>query len=321
MNNTCRIKGIFAIFVLLHHLYQFSGLIQNQYIGLIFQSMGYLSVSVFFFLSGYGVMESYRKKGDSYIFKFPRKHILPFYVNCVILIAIYTVFQTFVLGQAFDLKTFVLSFIWGSTVIPGGWYLQTILIVYLAIYCIFRFVKTDYRKVYIFAFFLLIYTVFCIITQAALTRYEAIFAVLLGVIWSMKKSHIDKEMQKRYLFYLSSAFGLFCILFLIAHLAIPRFLSVPVKMLSSVVFVWLILLLLMKLPLRLKIMDILGRYFFEIYVTQGIALTLFRSRVIYIENDLLYVVICLLLLVPLAVISHLLFSTINAFMKGKKHGY
>ena len=49
-SNTNALKGSFAIFVLCHHLYQYSGLITNTILVTIFQAMGYLSVGMFFFL-------------------------------------------------------------------------------------------------------------------------------------------------------------------------------------------------------------------------------------------------------------------------------
>lgn len=61
--NTKALKGIFAVFVLWHHLYQYSALITGTVIGIVFQAMGYLSVGMFFFLSGYGLTTSYRNRG------------------------------------------------------------------------------------------------------------------------------------------------------------------------------------------------------------------------------------------------------------------
>ena len=55
------IRGIFAILVVIHHLYQYSGLFNGTYIGVLLQLSGALSVSVFFFFSGYGLMFSSNK--------------------------------------------------------------------------------------------------------------------------------------------------------------------------------------------------------------------------------------------------------------------
>jgi peptidoglycan/LPS O-acetylase OafA/YrhL len=48
------LKGIFAICVLIHHLYQGSGLLHDTVIGGVLQAFGYLSVACFFFISDKG---------------------------------------------------------------------------------------------------------------------------------------------------------------------------------------------------------------------------------------------------------------------------
>ena len=77
-NSDC-LKGIFAFFVITHHLYQSSNLINGGALAVILQALGYLSVAVFFFLSGYGLMYSFIIKGDGYISNFIKKRILPFW--------------------------------------------------------------------------------------------------------------------------------------------------------------------------------------------------------------------------------------------------
>ena len=58
------LKGVFAMVVLLHHLKQHSGVFSDYAVpSIIFQAMGYLSVAVFFFISGYGLAISWQKKG------------------------------------------------------------------------------------------------------------------------------------------------------------------------------------------------------------------------------------------------------------------
>ena len=50
-NSSC-VKGIFAVFILLHHIAQFNPVELPYYVHLAVQSMGDLSVSVCFFFSG-----------------------------------------------------------------------------------------------------------------------------------------------------------------------------------------------------------------------------------------------------------------------------
>ncbi len=58
------LKGWLAIGVLAHHLFQRTDLIPaNSLLGFLFGSLGIYCVSMFFFISGYGLMASYSKNG------------------------------------------------------------------------------------------------------------------------------------------------------------------------------------------------------------------------------------------------------------------
>ena len=73
-NSDC-IKGVFAVFVILHHVYQESGVLHFGPVGIVLQALGYLSVATFFFISGYGLAASYIAKGDFYLKDFPKMHL------------------------------------------------------------------------------------------------------------------------------------------------------------------------------------------------------------------------------------------------------
>ena len=61
-NTTEHLKGYLALGVLLHHLYQDTNIINHESIlGFFMQSLGYYCVSLFFFISGYGLLISLNK--------------------------------------------------------------------------------------------------------------------------------------------------------------------------------------------------------------------------------------------------------------------
>ena len=89
--NTDCLKGILAVLVLIHHLTQNSGLLMDTPLRGVFANLGYLSVSAFLFLSGYGMMASYNKKGKKYAEQLPLKRMLPFYCIIIILIVMHAI--------------------------------------------------------------------------------------------------------------------------------------------------------------------------------------------------------------------------------------
>ncbi len=90
-DNTDSLKGVLAILVLACHLRGQLSCLNDTIVGQILTVSGYLAVSVFLFLSGYGLQTSYEKKGNEYIAGFQKQRILPFY--CTYLFAVFIWFM------------------------------------------------------------------------------------------------------------------------------------------------------------------------------------------------------------------------------------
>lgn len=302
LSNTKCVKGIFAVFVLIHHLYQHSGLFRETYIGIIFQALGYLSVAMFFFLSGYGVHISSLKKGLNYLRDLPRKRIFPLYVKCLILIMLYILLYLSI-GKEISLELILKSITWGDTIITNGWYLQAILVLYILYFIIYGNIK-EYRHPAMFAA-LVVYCLLNCLLGIGLAHYQSIFNFILGIIWAEYKEKVDEFLKKNYFI----NFMAFLICFSFSFIIGLRF---PVMtFFSSVFFVILSIIILMKMPVNCAVTRRLGSYYFEIYVVQGIGMLFFHSNIIYIYNRWLYVAICILSVLLLAMILHCLFKLIN----------
>lgn len=122
----------------MHHLHQSTGIIDNRYLGGIFQALGFLLL-VFSFLSGYGLQMSYCIKKQAYITGFLKKKIMPFYCVIIFLLAIYWPARI-LMGETVDLLDVFHSFLFSATIISKGWYLQAQLFLYLLFFCVWRFI-------------------------------------------------------------------------------------------------------------------------------------------------------------------------------------
>lgn len=321
-DNTDCLKGIFAIFIVLHHLYQKTGFAHNSVAGTLLVSLGYLSVGVFFFLSGYGLMAQYGQKGKEYIRSFPRYRILPFYCQCLLLVALYSVFNI-CMGQPPSLRLLLQSLLFGNTVVAYGWYLQAILMMYVLFYFTFRFGKSDGVKIAAFTLSTGLYCLLCIKMQLNATWYISIFCLPFGVIWRYFQSRIDAWMQRplQYGLSLAACGGIFLALLVLANsaqAALPQVFRVLCQMLSAIFFVALVLLLIMKIPIHHAVTRALGRRSLEIYVSQGAALNLLRSNVICIQSGYVYTALVLLGIALFTSILHPLFGMMNKKLKKKK---
>ncbi|MBQ3154689.1 MAG: acyltransferase [Clostridia bacterium] len=289
-NTTC-LKGLCAIGVLVHHLFQYSGLVQNIYLRVILQSLGFLMVALFFFLSGYGLQVSYKKAPDIYLKNFPKQRIAPYYLIIIILIAIYS-FALLWINSSLDYITVVRSFFFSDTIIANGWYLQIQLLMYFAFYLINRFIKSDKEKSIAWLLFLLLYVLLSIAFDAGITRYVSVFAFFIGIKWADYKRIVDNHLNHKrrgFLIYVS-VFVSFVVSYMIWWLT-DGYISICVQMICEVFFTVFVIICLRFIPINCFVTRFLGRISLGIYVIQGVFLKVFRCDHIYIENGWLYVVL------------------------------
>ena len=119
------ILAICIIGIMFHHIAQktCAPWLKPEYVrhGLdFFVPIGYLFVAVFFFSSGYGLMECFRSR-ENYLEGFIRKHFSPILLEFAI--------------------TEALFWIYGAVTSPYTWYVFTILYSYLVFYLAFRYCK------------------------------------------------------------------------------------------------------------------------------------------------------------------------------------
>ena len=283
-------RGILAILVVLHHLYQYSGFVSNRYIGLILQTTGFLCVAMFFFYSGYGLLLSSRS--EKYIDTFLRKRFIPLYSFYVVLIILYTLW-TLLLEKHVSLSAVLQSFFIGDTVVTNGWYLQTTFLAYLLFYFCFRIFKKTITQISSFAIAILIYIIFCIYFRLGIHWYQTIPCMILGMIYCYKKNNIDAFLKKFSWLILGSQFILFSVCFLLSK---SSGFDLIFSILYSILFVCFCITLsyiLCDTPLiSNKFFDLCGKYSLAIYVSHGFFLRLIKLG--YIENKLLYIFVVII---------------------------
>ena len=268
---TC-LKGIFAIFVLLHHLYQNTGIFgYGKIVGTLFGSMGYLSVGIFFFLSGYGLLASYNKKGKDYAKGLFRKRIIPFY-----LISLFFAVLDLALTDRSFAALVKMPFNFGGT--GYLWYMEVQLFIYLIFWLTFRTKQTKGVKIVLFSAGVLM--LICICDYMGLKTWWLVSTgcVIFGVLWANLKEQIVEILssRKEYMIFLAVLFVLFCGFFAAkGHLATNTYLlSVT---LSAVFFAAFVAVLACKTPIENAVTRFLGKISLEIYVMQHIFIAFFKG--------------------------------------------
>lgn len=304
------LKGIFAVLVLLHHVRAQMSCLNDTIIGMIFTAMGFLSVGVFLFFSGYGLETQFKKKGNNYIINMPYTRIIPFYGICVASILLYAT-ERIIIGNYFSLKEFGQSFLFGRTIVQNGWFLQAIILVYFIYYIAHRlnFIKSSWLKLGIL---LVGYMILCLMLNTSVTYFESILAFPLGIYISQNREAVYGWIFGKFkIIKCLITCTLFSVTLIVGSLGVlgEKF-SVIFKMICVVFFSLLVIILSNSISFENSGTKFLGQIFCEIYVIQGLFISLFHSTYIYIKNEWLYLIVVCCITVAIAWIMHPLFIKI-----------
>ena len=303
------LKGIFTVAILICHINAVNGMLNYGLLGTAVQSLGYLSVGGFFFLSGYGLSFSYDKKGESYFDNFLRSKLLFLYTVNIMFIVIYSV-RDIVIYNAFSLPLLIKSFFIGGTVIDKGWYIEVQCLLYLLFYLSYKFFKDKKKGTAVLTILTSVYILLCALLKLSTTWYETALCFSAGCAYAF----FGKDKKVNTLFALPVlVLFLFTLYFGNAKI-LPEALRISLKILSSLIFVCIIIVITKNINLKLKTLSFIGKNSLLIYLTQGLFLKLF-SETVMIENDLVYT---LAVIGGVAIISFILHYPTEAIRKSRR---
>ncbi len=312
---TGQLKGLFALFVIVHHLvHRTEDGIGFPYFG----NIGYLAVSFFFFISGYGLMVQYMKKEEGYLETFLSNRLpkvaAPFAVGLVIYYA-----ANRILNSDFSLGTALQSFVTGKIYVSFSWYVIAIILFYLVFYAAARISKDQYKHLaFMIAVGLLVYSLLCHGLGFQKHWYKTCTNFLLGVVWGIYSEPISKWLDKKWL--PTICFSLLGFVFFYVQVVQNKAQSMGyfllIHYLSSAFFCITVAALGKKVQLNSRLLTYLGDISYEVYLSQGLAILFFRNDLWYQRSDYLFSVGVFLGSVLIAVLFH----KINMFLlEPKKH--
>ena len=280
--DACRsIKGICAVVVIMHHL---SLHFYNDRIMLPFMQSGKYAVSVFFFFTGFGLMKSFLSK-PNYFKHFISTRLSKVLIPSIVAGIVYCIVESIGLTEK---NISIMKLVLGKElIIPYSWFVYQIVLVYVAFYFIFKYIRNI--KVGVIIFFTL--TVIDVLLFAVL-GYElfwsiGIVCVVLGVLFAYKFDEILKLVKKKY--YLLTAFcsALFAFLFVLMSAyfqdienknSLDIALELIITNATCILFCLLLVLVIMKFRIGNRATDFFGKISFELYLYQGLAFEfLFQS--------------------------------------------
>lgn len=287
------LRGILSLGILFHHLGQKGmGCILLP----LFSKVGFLLVSVFFFLSGFGLMKQHMARED-YRRQFLRRRMPTILIPYLVSTALYWLLYA-LLGTPWTLGDILRGILRGSPIVTASWYVICILLFYLAFWCLMWLCGKRYSLLLIGATgFLGCYLALCRKLGYGSWWFNTAPVLLLGMIWALYQEKIDLFLKR----HIHQALPVTALAFLVVYgskiLLNSRLsgflLPTALTWLVCYLFVTLLLLILSQLSLGNSLLRRLGDISLETYLCQFFFLQLLRSNLVNVENDLLYALLVL----------------------------
>ena len=179
------VKFITALLVVNGHLFLFGG---GPHAWTQEMNIGPLCVSLFLFLSGYGVMCSYERKGEAYFKGFLTHRlgrvILPLVTAYIVTLPIYRIVR-----GTIDWHTVFSTLYWGGPFLQYSWYVTEIIILYLFFYVTMKSSMNKLKKIYTLTFVVLLMMGVLFVARQPIWYIESLTVFVIGV-WFQRYERI-----------------------------------------------------------------------------------------------------------------------------------
>ena len=282
-------RGFFALIVILHHISQrvTSGALAPD-----FTRIGYLAVSVFFFLSGYGLQKK-NLSCENYSRGFLLKRIPAILIPYIIMTFLYWLTYA-LLGDVRSFSVVMDNFIKnGDPIVWFSWYVVCILVFYFVFFALMKlFGKNRLGMVLGGIAYYIIYVILCRALSFGLWWYSTALLLIVGILLASYEEKILRFSKKYYLVIFWACWVLFFILKTFKwtiYWSIPSvWTELTLIILLSTLFVSGVVLSSLKLRFGNNFLDFLGKTSFEIYMVQGLIMLLSKNNYFNIKNDFLW---------------------------------
>ena len=292
VQSTSGMKGIMAIMIIFHHISQHvtTGITFSN-----FNYMGWYIVSVFFFLSGYGLYTQFTIK-DNYLYNFFKKRVFKLLYRYLLFIIIYLIYRV-IKGENINFQFFINLFRKNDTIIYYGWFINAILILYITFYISFKFTKYRGNAILINISLSIFYIWASIYFQHGAWEYVSIMSFNLGMIWSEYKQKIDRCFSNNYFLSLMF-FSILIYVFQNYDILLKLWKITDRYFYYGVMYFFLVI---KNISFDNKYLKLLGKISFELYMIHGLIMDFLLKYFVSSKlNDVLFTLGVLILSVSVA---------------------
>jgi len=276
-------KGIFAIIIVFSHLRGYitlsSAILDSAYV-FVLNLIGQLMVTVFFFYSGYGVMQSYKNKED-YSKGFFKNRILKTLIHFDIAVLCYLLLSL-IIGVRYTWADYVFCWTGWTSVGNSNWFIFVAIALYMVTFFAFPIASLWKKyKPYMLAlavsvFSLILWVVLYLVGKESYW-YNTLLCYAFGMWFALGKERIDDFLRKNlWVNYGSVVFSF--ILFAGAYLFLGKIIpSVIAYSIAACLFCLTLTLITTKIKVENPILSWLGKNSFWIYILQRLPMIIFRK--------------------------------------------
>lgn len=305
-DSTDALRGLLALGILFVHTAQYC---PGGWGFAVAEKLGYLLVAGFFFLSGYGLQNRHMTRKD-YPRGFLKKRLLGVLLPYLAVTAVYWSYYN-LLGLGYHLWDVLKLFSQGKPIVSFSWYIPAIMTFYLAFWALMKLCGNGYSTMVLGgAVWFAVYCLACLLLDFGSWWYLSAFPAVLGMAWAVYRQKIEACLSKRYWTVLVAAATAFAGVVILENRLHLGALNTVLKACAATLFALGLVLLLYKLRLGNPVLRLLGRMSMELYLMQGLAIMVLRSRWIYVKSPLAYGALILVLTVVFAAVVHIAFKGI-----------
>jgi len=287
------LRGLLALTIVFHHLAQYNkGFILLP----IFSKLGYLTVSVFFFLSGFGMMKKHILR-ENYGRQFLLRRLPAILIPYLLANGVYWI-KNLLLGKVLTIGDILYRFRIGDPIVEASWYIISTLALYIGFWLLMCICKRKFGWMCIGGvIYCGAYGLLCKKIGFGSWWYNAIPTVVIGMMWAVYEQKIDRFFKSRYPIAGPGVIAAFVVFYGIKIVLNGRHSSGTTELMMTwcavCLFACSLMVILMKLRLQSPILRWVGEISMELYLYHFLFISLLRSPLIMIESNFLYVFLVL----------------------------
>lgn len=297
-DRTTVLKGMLSILIILSHVNFHADIPMFKSI----TNWGGTKVALFFFLSGYGLINSYIRVGEGYMDGFLVKRIWKIVKPLLVITLVYLGFVFLDTGKFPDAIVEGLL-LYGKTPLPYSWFVYVIVLAYISFFFVFRLKIRVERKI-AFTFIVMLF-ISMGLYRLGFDRawWVSNLAFPTGLIYGYYERQIVSFSRTKFGNLLLVPF---CALMAVAIVALKVEFIYVFAYVFIVVFIF-ILISYVNIP-NGRGWRILGDISYETYLVHGAMFSILRGNTIFIQNDYMYLAVTIFFTLLMAFLFNRLFN-------------